>query len=99
MALALAGFGIVFSALAIVAVRSLGSRAALWVWLVTTCVVSAGVTYWTRDMLTLSGTQALSYFLVPFLFLFVQLGLVTLYVRRSARRGTGGARQFFCSRF
>jgi hypothetical protein len=97
VALTLACFGIIFSALAIVAARSLGPRGALLVWLVTTCNVSMGVGYGPKGTLKLSGTQVLSFFLVPFLFLFVQLGLVSLYVGRSTQRGTGAAQQFLLS--
>jgi NADH:ubiquinone oxidoreductase subunit 3 (subunit A) len=69
-----------------------GGRGLLAFWLVASAALAGFVGGWIVSAAP-GADKAWSYFLVPFLFLLVEIGAVALYVEISTRKGLHGRRQ------
>jgi cytochrome bd-type quinol oxidase subunit 2 len=82
----IAAFGLAFIASALKAQERYDGRGLIAVWLGATVGGAVAACAWLWDAFPGFSLSTMLFFLVPFLFLLIQLGLVVLYLSRSARR-------------
>lgn len=89
---------IFFGAAIVVAAQAVGRRfgnaGLLFFWLCTSATLAGLAGAWYNSVMPTSGRDWGSY-LIPFLFLLVEIGAVAVYISRSSRGGGRGRRQFF----